>query len=629
MYRIVQKILYLVSKQSRRNKTIFITLYDFFLSFFSAYSAYILRLGWNYEISNNQIALIFSCACVNTLIFHYTGINKTAVRFMGEKASWQIVLAIAISTLLWSFIAFLTQLNGISGLPRSIPFIYFTIYSNMTLFSRFTIKKLLNKHLKIGKITKKRVLIYGAGTAGRQLASSIQKSNDFQLLGFVDDKKELQGISIMGCNVFSPDRIPILVNEYNLDSVILSMPSAPMLVQRRIVEKIEKYGPKAKILPSVSDIISGKHLINLVREIDIGDLLGRDETIIQYELQKQCIESRVILITGAGGSIGSELSFQISMLNPKSLIILDSSEYSLYKLERSLIDKVNCKLIPILGSVCDKDLINQVLRKYKVSTIFHAAAYKHVPLVEGNVRSSIINNIIGTYVISSSAFDVGVMNFILISTDKAVRPTNIMGASKRGAELIVQHFSRKSIKNRTKQIFSGVRFGNVLGSSGSVIPLFKEQISKGGPLTVTHPEVTRFFMSIHEAVQLVIYAGNIAAGGEIFLLEMGEAVKISDLACRIIELNGKSLKSEQNPDGDIEICYTGLRPGEKLYEELLISEQNSESTIHPKIMKALEPQLDETAFETFINEITQAIAKDDEQAMRTILSEYCDLNAAI
>lgn len=374
----------------------------------------------------------------------------------------------------------------------------------------------------------------------------------------------------------------------------------------------------------MSDIANGKHLVNLVREVDIGDLLGRDPVAADPVLLGGCITGKGVLVTGAGGSIGSELCKQIALLNPARLVLLEQNEHALYQVERSLVGKPSCTVTPILGSIKDRALLTRLFSMHSIDTVYHAAAHKHVPLVEANLTEGIQNNVFGTWNVAETAFASGVRTFVLVSTDKAVRPTNIMGATKRWAELIIQHFAQQARQKNTDQQFCAVRFGNVLGSSGSVIPLFKEQIRQGGPLTVTHPDIIRYFMSIHEAVELVIQAGSMAQGGDIFLLDMGEPVKIIDLAREMIQLAGHSVKDEHNPDGDIEIIFTGLRPGEKLFEELLITSSHSTPTEHPKIMRGDEPFIGSQRLEKLLNTLQQNLLCHDAGILAQLLMNIAD-----
>jgi FlaA1/EpsC-like NDP-sugar epimerase len=393
------------------------------------------------------------------------------------------------------------------------------------------------------------------------------------------------------------------------------------------VNRLEGHGLDIRILPPLADIASGRHLVNLVREVEITDLLGREPVAPVKDLLSRCIENKTVLVTGAGGSIGSALSRTVARLSPKKLILLDASEPALYQIDRKLRDEIpEVEVVAAIGSVRDKSLVRKLIRDHGIETIYHAAAHKHVPLVESNIAEAVHNNILGTRNMVELALVENVETFVLVSTDKAVRPTNVMGATKRWAELVVQDADARARKAAKGQRFSAVRFGNVLGSSGSVIPLFKEQIARGGPVTVTHPEVTRYFMSVEEAVALIIQAGSMASGGEVFLLEMGEPVRIQDLARKMIEVSGHRVKDEANPNGDIEISIAGLRPGEKLYEELLVSGDGIEQTDHPRIMRSREPSTSSAKLKDLLAAVDRDLESDDSAAARALLLEIANSN---
>jgi FlaA1/EpsC-like NDP-sugar epimerase len=432
------------------------------------------------------------------------------------------------------------------------------------------------------------VAIYGAGAAGRQLASALKHGSRYRPVAFIDDCASLQNSQIEGLNVYSANELSNLVDSHHISRVFLALPSSTHSQRAEILHVLEPLPVKVKTIAGMEDIVSGKASIEELKDIDIEDLLGRDSVIPDESLLESCITDKVVMVTGAGGSIGSELCRQIVLLKPKALLLYELSEYGLYSIERELrkiIKKqsLNIDLYALLGSVQHKNRLANCMQHFNVQTVYHAAAYKHVPIVEHNIVEGIRNNVFGTYHAAEAANKAGVEKFVLISTDKAVRPTNIMGASKRFAELVLQAMSQRE----SKTIFTMVRFGNVLGSSGSVVPLFREQIKSGGPVTVTHPDIIRYFMTIPEAAQLVIQAGAMGRGGDVFVLDMGKPVKIASLAERMIHLMGRTVKSANNSNGDIEIQYSGLRPGEKLYEELLVGE-NVEGTEHSRIMTAEE-----------------------------------------
>ena len=431
-----------------------------------------------------------------------------------------------------------------------------------------------------------RVLIYGAGNAGRQLAAAMTNSHEMRVVGFLDDDDRLHGHVLNGLSIYSPADLPGLVTSLQVSTVLLAIPSVSRHRRNEMIAQMLRAHVQVRTLPAVSELAQGMVSTSDLRELDIDDLLGREPVAPNHILLGRNITDKVVLVTGAGGSIGSELCRQILSVNPSTLVLIEQSEFALYEIQQELQEKIEDNatlLVPVLASVRDAQRLNEIFADWKPDTVYHAAAYKHVPLVEHNPIEGIRNNTLGTLTAARAAAEHGVSDFVLISTDKAVRPTNIMGASKRLAEMALQALAATAPKTR----FSMVRFGNVLGSSGSVVPKFRRQIRDGGPITLTHPDITRYFMTIPEAAQLVIQAGAMAKGGDVFVLDMGDPVKIMDLATRMIELSGLCVRDENNPEGDIEIEITGLRPGEKLFEELLIG-NNPRPTSHPRIMKAHE-----------------------------------------
>jgi len=502
---------------------------------------------------------------------------------------------------------------GISGVPRTIGVIQPIVFFIMVGFSRVTARYLmvdvLGRKRFGGKI--KRVLIYGAGSAGQQLASSMRSEPAMQLCGFVDDDKRLDGQRLDGDEVIWSGKLPQIIEKHGVTDILLALPKISRKKRRTIVSKIQEFRVHVQTLPNMKEIMDGKVSFNDIRELEIEDLLGREPVVPNALLMGRSIVGKKVLVTGAGGSIGSELCRQILEIGARQLILFELSEYSLYAIEKELRgaiaknDNVDVEVIAVLGSVTDTVRLNEIFDQWKPDTVFHAAAYKHVPLVEANPFEGVRNNLLGTFEVVKAAFATKVGNFILISTDKAVRPTNVMGASKRGAEQVVQAFADMAGSGKAGQTkFSMVRFGNVLGSSGSVVPLFRSQIETGGPLTVTHRDVTRYFMTIPEAAQLVIQACGMAKGGEVFLLDMGQPVRIAELAATMIRLCGLTVRDDDHPDGDIEIEEVGLRPGEKLYEELIIGDDSIE-TIHPRIMMAQEDSLSIGKLEEFIEGFSQ------------------------
>lgn len=469
-----------------------------------------------------------------------------------------------------------------------------------------------------------RVLIYGAGQPGQQLATALATDDAVMPVAFVDDEPRLQSLTIAGLKVHRPSDIRRLVDRHNIQRIVLAMPSAPRNVRAQLTRELADTGCEVHALPSFADLISNNaSTLYESRPVNLNDLLGRDGLEDQLPGVSDTYAGRNILVTGAGGSIGSELCRQICGCRPANLILLDHGEHALFQIDRELTRLApEIKITPILGSVCDKSLVNVLIRSKKVDIVLHAAAYKHVPLVEANAIEGMRNNVLGTRVVANAARDAGVERFILVSTDKAVRPTSVMGASKRFAEMIVQDFATRSDTTR----FSMVRFGNVMGSSGSVIPLFGEQIAKGGPVTLTHADVTRYFMTIPEAARLVLLAGSFARGGDVFVLDMGKPIAVRDMARKMIEGSGLTVRSPTNPNGDIEIAITGLRPGEKLHEELLIG-SDMLTTPHPKILRAQEGHLSEIELAKALKSLSEAIETRDVALLRSILSRWIEQTA--
>ena len=591
---------------------------DAVLLLFAVWAAYCLRLGEMFVPNVHQLAVMIVAPAIAIPVFLKMGLYRSVIRYLGEQALWSVFKGVTLASLLWAAFAFMTQRSGFDAVPRAVPVLYWLLGLVLVSGSRFAARWMLWLPLR-KRFAGRQVLIYGAGNAGRQLAASLRMGRELFPAGFLDDDPDLGGKDVDGLRVHHPDELEVLIERFDIHDVIVTLPSASNARRREVVDSLKRYPLLVRILPALSDVANGRHLVNMVRELDIGDLLGRDTVVPDANLLSKCITNKVVLVTGAGGSIGSELCRQVISLAPAKLVLLESSESAIYQIDRSLRSIARCEIIPCLGSVADQPLLARLMAEHAIQTVYHVGAYKHVPMVEANVLESAVNNIFGTMALASESFAAGVETFVLISTDKAVRPTNVMGATKRWAELVVQSFALRAVQLGTAQRFSAVRFGNVLGSSGSVVPLFKEQIASGGPVTVTHPEITRYFMSIREAVELVIQAGSLAQGGEIFLLDMGEPVKILDLARDMIRLAGHSLRDTAHPDGDIDILFIGLRPGEKLFEELLIAAGNAEGTVHPKIMKANEPCLDSLQLKSLIDSLQVGLDAQDELLVRQVL----------
>lgn len=557
---------------------------DVFFLTLSLVLAYFVTLNGSTD-NLSPILLSFLCALPFTIfVFIKLGLYRAVIRYIDQHALGAVFTGtVANAVCLAGAFNFL----GVEHKTNLI-FVY-TLLSLVTCGGLRLLARMVLGQRNNG--FKERVLIYGAGSSGRQLAQCLFNGEQYHPVMFVDDDNTLQRSTIMGIAVGVPSQIPSYIQSKNISRILLAMPSASRARRREVLDLLEHLPVPVLSVPGMSDIVDGKMRIDELQDVKIEDLLGRDPVTPNLKLMNANIQDKVVLVTGAGGSIGSELCRQIIRYQPKALVLLELSEYALYNIEQELAaiinrDSLAIDLIPVMGTVQRQSRLESVMRSFNVNTVYHAAAYKHVPLVEYNVVEGVRNNVFGTWCCAEAAIKTGVETFVLISTDKAVRPTNVMGASKRLAELVLQALARYQSRTR----FCMVRFGNVLGSSGSVVPLFREQIRKGGPVTVTHKDIIRYFMTIPEAAQLVIQAGAMGQGGDVFVLDMGEPVKISDLARRMIHLMGLEVKDATHPEGDIAIKYTGLRPGEKLYEELLIGD-NTRKTDHPRIMAAEETWL--------------------------------------
>jgi len=606
----------------RWSKLLIVAILDISFCILSLWLAFYLRLGEFISLHGNAMWAIYASILIALPIFVIQGLYRAIFRFSG----WPALITVAKAVLIYSILfATIYTAFGVQDVPRTIGIIQPILLLIFVGASRaFASAWLGAKYQGILNInTKPRVLIYGAGQSGRQLSDALANSNEMHMIGFLDDDEILYGHLINGQPIYNPKYLQKLVKELNISTVLLAMHNISRKRRIEIINSMQYAQISVRTLPSVNDLIQGKLSVTNLKELDIDDLLGREAVTPNHILLEKIITNKVVCVTGAGGSIGSELSRQILKLKPSKLLLIEQNEYALYIINQELQDSkliADVHLIPILGSVQDKDRIIEIFSTWHVDTVYHAAAYKHVPLVEHNLAEGIKNNVLGTMKTAFAAIENGVKDFVLISTDKAVRPTNTMGASKRLSEMILQALNSKHFKERSKTRFSMVRFGNVLGSSGSVVPKFRQQIAEGGPITLTHPEITRFFMSMHEAAQLVIQAGSMAKGGDVFLLEMGEPVKIINLARRMIELSGQSVLDSNNLDGDIEIKITGLRPGEKLFEELLIS-NNPEPTNHAKIMKANEQYMSWEELEPKIKALEMALNINDVKVIRLMMTE--------
>ena len=608
---------YFVFELSRFKKRIISLVIDTILIITSFFFAYWTRLGEITAFDNHQIWFALIGTLIVTLIaFVKLGLYRAVLRYISFKALAMIAIGALISSISLVLFSFFID----SFIPRTVPLIYFSyvflLCGGVRMLVRYYIGLLLDKD-------NDSVLIYGAGSNGRQLAVMLKHSYRYRIRGFIDDNVKLHGTYLLGNKIFSPNDISRLVQKYNVKLILLAIPSASRSKRKAIIDSLIPLKIKVQTIPDMEDILQGNAKIDELREVNIEDLLGREPVLPNKDLLQKNILHKAVMVTGAGGSIGSELCRQIILNEPDILILFEVSEFSLYSIHQELLEIAkknnitNTKIYPVLGNVQDIERLDRVLSHFSIDTIYHAAAYKHVPLVEYNMIEGVQNNVFGSYNVARCAAEHGVKSFVLISTDKAVRPTNVMGASKRMAELCLQALSEQLKDYQT--CFSMVRFGNVLGSSGSVIPLFRKQILKGGPITITHPDIIRYFMTIPEAAQLVIQAGAMAKGGDVFILDMGEPVKIVDLAKNLVQLSGLSVKDENNPKGDVEITYTGLRPGEKLYEELLIGGDNVRKTSHPRIMTAEEVYLPFEQLSEILAELENSCRDANYMAIRQTL----------
>ncbi|MGB4343477.1 MAG: nucleoside-diphosphate sugar epimerase/dehydratase [Moraxellaceae bacterium] len=544
------------------------------------------------------------------------GVYRAVVRAFDEKLLHDLIMAVTAVVV----ILFALALSQLVFLPRSVPFMFGFFMFLWVWLSRSGIRWMVRKMIR-HQSGVRRVAIYGAGAAGRQLLAALRASNEYQAVAFFDDAPGLSGTTVLGLRVYAGKDFGRLHPQLLLDEVLIALPSASRARRSEVINRLEPFKVHVRSLPGFTQLVGGEVSISDIRDVDIADLLGRDAVPPSAELLQKDIAGKCVLVTGAGGSIGAELCRQVLKQNPSHLLLWELSEFALYAIEQELKAAAGkAQIIPVLGSVLHEERMARVMSHYGVHTVYHAAAYKHVPLVEWNPFEGIMNNAFGTLRAAKAAVKAGVSTFVLISTDKAVRPTNVMGASKRLAELALQALAAEpDMKTR----FCMVRFGNVLGSSGSVVPLFRAQIARGGPVTVTHPEVTRYFMTIPEASQLVIQAGAMGAGGDVFVLDMGESVRIVDLAHKMIRLSGMTVREPDEPDGDIEVAFSGLRPGEKLYEELLIG-SNVSGTSHPRIMRAMESHLPLQEYEDLMLSLREMARAYDVVSLKTTLARVVE-----
>ncbi len=584
---------------------------------FALWLAFVLRIGEPFptEYIYPSWWLFIAIPGIMIPLFVKLGLYRAVLQYMGIKVITTTFQATTIACLI---VGFLMWFFREPNLPRSVLPIFWFIVNIAVIASRFLFKGYLYSWDSFIN-SRKQTLIYGAGNAGVQLVESLKKSTVYAPIAFIDDDKEKQGTILNYLEVFPFDKIDFLIKKKDAKVLLLAVPSVSEKQRTQILKRLTKYPLEVKVLPSLDKIVNGIVNLDAIKHVEVADILGRDSVEPNQSLLERNISGKNILITGAGGSIGSELSRQVMKLSPKKVVLMDNSEFNLYNIHLELASKgFSIEIIPSLCTVTNYHQLKQIMAQNNIQTIYHAAAYKHVPMVEMNIISGTYNNVIGTYNIARLADELEVANMVLVSTDKAVRPTNVMGASKRMSELILQAFSDKS-----KCCFSMVRFGNVLESAGSVVPLFRNQIKAGGPVTVTHRNITRYFMSIPEAVELVLQSGAMAKGGDVFVLDMGEPIKIIDLAYKMIHLSGLTPIDNENPDGDIRIDFTGLRPGEKLYEELLIG-SNVVQSEHPRIMQAKESKLSFDEVSHCVEVIKSARENQDERVVKELLLKYID-----
>ena len=624
MNNFIQEFSNSITSLHRYSKQAIAIITDIFLCVLCTWLAFTLRLEELILFKDFNLYSALISVIIAIPIFWLFGLYRTIFRYTGLS----ILFTIMISTLVYGMLYFLVigvygiegvpKPHGVQGVPRSIGVIQPMILFFGVITSRLAVKFLLSKNLYSKELSKKlNVLVYGAGSAGRQLLTSLESNLEMKVVGFLDDDPQFHRQIILGQTVYNPSKIDKLINTKNIKIVLLALPSISRHKRNQIIDNLNEHKVIVKTLPSVQDIVEGKVSVSDIKDLSIDDLLNREQVQPNLELLSRNINSKVVMVTGAGGSIGSQLSRQIIKLKPKTLILVELSEFALYKISEDLKNlNQTIKIIPLLINIQNQSKIEQVFNTFNIDTVYHAAAYKHVPLVEENISESVKNNVFGTFILAEAAIKYNVSNFVLVSSDKAVRSTNVMGASKRLAEICVQ--SLYNHQNKQSK-FAIVRFGNVLESSGSVIPKFKKQIKEGGPVTLTHPDVTRYFMTITEASQLVIQAGAMAEKCEVYILDMGKSVKIKDLIDKMIKLSGLSIKNDKNLNGDIEVKITGLRSGEKLYEELLIGD-NPQKTYHEKIQKAQDPFIFFDKLKIDLDHLSNSIEENKVEEVKHILS---------
>lgn len=608
-----------LSGLSRGAKRAILIGFDFVALFVALWLSFTIRLGGSFSPTWYHWLLMVAAPFIAIPVFVRMGLYRAVIRYLPERAFITVIQAMTLATLLWVVALYFAEATRFAVFPRTVPLFYFIFGTLMIGGARYIAKALLSlPEQSLGRGSG--VVIYGAGRSGTQLAGALRTQGRNYVAAFLDDDPSLWGRDVAGYRVYPPDELEALVRNRGVREVILSLPAADAPTRSRIIEKLSRQPVKIRTLPAISDLASGKYLVNQLRAIDIDDLLGRSAAPADPVLLEQMLVGRTIMVTGAGGSIGSELTRLIAKWHPNKLVLLEANEFALYEIERTLKLANGTVVVPVLGSVGDAALVRRTLQANAVQVIFHTAAHKHVPLVESNALEGVRNNVIGTRVLVEAARESGVERFVLISTDKAVRPTSVMGATKRWAELIVRHYGEQG--DPARQRFCAVRFGNVLGSNGSVVPLFREQIAAGGPVTLTDDRMTRYFMSIHEAAELIVQAGALSEGGDVFLLDMGEPIRIRDLAENMIRLAGLTERSAKHPGGDIEIAVTGTRPGEKLYEELFYDPAHATRTAQPRIFRSPSAARGTADLDQALERLEAALRAEDEPEVRRVLFGY-------
>ena len=592
---------------------------DVIVLMIALWASYAIRLSvWMPAITGERLILAALAPVVAIPVFIRLGLYRSVIRYLPEAAIWTILRAMLIATMSWVIVIFLMEMAGQGIVPRSVPFLYFVLGTLLIGGMRFAAKWILVSGTGLRR-DEEPIFIYGAGPAAAQLARALKGHGNRFVIGLLDDDPANYGRDIAGYRVFPSHDLSSLIDRYGIKEIVLSMSSIPVTQRQRVLARVTGLGVKVRSLPDISDLVDGRYIVNQIREIEIDELLGRSFVPADKNLLDQAITGKIVMITGAGGSIGSELCRLIVRRKPEKLVLFEASEYALYRIEQELLATGEYPIVPVLGSVTDAKTVERAIRTHGVQVLYHAAAHKHVPLVEANALEGIRNNVFGTLAAATIASEQNIESFVLISSDKAVRPTNVMGATKRWAELIVRQMATEAHAKSEKQIFCAVRFGNVIGSNGSVVPLFKQQIAAGGPVTVTDPDMRRYFMAIPEAAELIVQAGALSTGGDVFLLDMGEPVRIGDLAENMIRLAGFHVRDGRNPEDGIAIEVIGKRPGEKLFEELFYDRSNAQATQHPKIMRADSKAITHYDMASWLQRLERSILTEDEEQAKELL----------